>query len=418
MSGTVQHHYRSMSDSGATLLTLSPQVLAWFAVATYRLYFHPLSTVPGPKLWAISILPWWWYTWRGTCVYEVKNLHDKYGKTVRIGPNEVSSISANIWKDVYGHRKSGGKSYDKDPRFLRPTKTGTTDLLSAADEDHARWRRTLSHAFSDGSLRNQEAVVKHYVDLLIKNLRAKADGQERIDMVSWYNFTTFDVIGDLAFGKSFNCLEKGGYHPFVELVIQIMPHTIMNQLAQFMPLLYPLRDYFVPASIMKDSLAMMKWAEDTAFERIDRDPVERDDFMSFILRHKDENLMTRDEMVENSTILIVGGSETTASVLSGTTYYLATNRPVYNKLVNEIRGTLEKEEDITIQRVNALPYLVAVFNEGMRLYPALVEGSPRNVPKGGEFVDGFWMPEGVSTHTFLSFLAHMVPIMLPFFGIG
>ena len=34
----------------------------------------------------------------------------------------------------------------------------------------------------------------------------------------WVNFMTFDIIGDLTFGRSFDCLESGELHPWVALL--------------------------------------------------------------------------------------------------------------------------------------------------------------------------------------------------------
>jgi hypothetical protein len=64
-------------------------------------------------------------------------------------------------------------------------------------------------------------------------------------------------------------------------------------------------------------------------------------------------------------------------------------------LVEEIRPTFEREEDITLANVGNLKYLIAVFNEGLRMYPPAPSGFPRKVPKGGEFIDGYWIPENV-----------------------
>lgn len=75
----------------------------------------------------------------------------------------------------------------------------------------------MSPGFSDRSLREQEKIVRGYVDLLIERLRercvpahgdedgAKAEGRPlcsasrtAIDMRLWFNYATFDIIGDLA----------------------------------------------------------------------------------------------------------------------------------------------------------------------------------------------------------------------------
>lgn len=51
-----------------------------------------------------------------------------------------------------------------------------------------------------------------YFELLISKLRDKIRNLDvKVNMVRWYNFSTFDIIGDLCFGESFGMLEKGNY---------------------------------------------------------------------------------------------------------------------------------------------------------------------------------------------------------------
>ena len=40
------------------------------------------------------------------------------------------------------------------------------------------------------------------------------------DIVRWYNFTTFDIIGDLCFGESFSALSTQEYHPWVNNIFK------------------------------------------------------------------------------------------------------------------------------------------------------------------------------------------------------
>ena len=68
-------------------------------------------------------------------------------------------------------------------------------------------RKTLSHGFSSTALAGQEDRVYHFINLLIDQIE-KLYTQAPGDITKWYNYTTFDVIGELAFGDPFGCLES------------------------------------------------------------------------------------------------------------------------------------------------------------------------------------------------------------------
>jgi cytochrome P450 len=112
--------------------------------------------------------------------------------------------------------------------------------------------------------------------------------------------------------------------------------------------------------------------------------------------------MTTEELVSNGSSLVLAGSDTTATLLSGATYLLLQNPRVMAKLVAEIRGTFVNDKDITITSVGQLQYLPAVLEESMRLYPPLSSGLYRVILEGGGTLLGRWIPAGVCL--FLSFI--------------
>lgn len=72
----------------------------------------------------------------------------------------------------------------------------------------------------------------------------------------------------------------------------------------------------------------------------------------------------------------------------------------YKKLCYEIRSTFPKIEDLTFLKLQALPYMNACLEEGMRIFPSIPTGLVRQVPAGGDTVGGEWLPGGttVSVH--------------------
>ena len=117
--------------------------------------------------------------------------------------------------------------------------------------------------------------------------------------------------------------------------------------------------------------------------------------MTEILKHNGEKgaELTPTELRNNSSVFLIAGSETTASLLSGATYLLLKNPKVMQKLKDEVRTRFKAYNDITLDAVNNTPYLLAVLQESLRYFPPVPTGFERRVGKGGEFVSGYYMPE-------------------------
>ncbi len=63
-------------------------------------------------------------------------------------------------------------------------------------------------------MRRQEPTIVKYVDLLLSKLNEMGEGGAKpVNIEACYNWTTFDVVGELVFGQSFGCLESVHYHP-------------------------------------------------------------------------------------------------------------------------------------------------------------------------------------------------------------
>jgi cytochrome P450 len=156
-------------------------------VPIYNVYFHPLRDLPGPKLWAASSIPINLSEYRGTIHQDLLALHNKYGKVVRIGVNDVSYTDATVWKEVFSNRP-GHEEFAKE--FAIPNFNGHFSILSCDRPTHSRYRKLLSHSFSDKAIREQQANIRVYADLLMEGLQdASSKGPQ--NMVAWFNWATF-----------------------------------------------------------------------------------------------------------------------------------------------------------------------------------------------------------------------------------
>lgn len=98
-----------------------------------------------------------------------------------------------------------------------------------------------------------------------------------------------------------------------------------------------------------------------------------------------------------SNILIVAGSETTATFLAGATYFLLHNKSTLSKLQSELRSTFSDYVQITSDSTATLAYLNAVIEEALRLFPPAGFGLPRISP--GTEIDGHYVPLGTTVST-------------------
>ena len=113
------------------------------------------------------------------------------------------------------------------------------------------------------------------------------------------------------------------------------------------------------------------------------------------MRHNDEKGMTKPEIVENCGALIIAGSETTATLLSGATFHLLKNPEALRKVTKEVRDTFAAQTDITFTMVAQLPYLNACLKESLRLYPPVPGILPRLTGPEGDIISGQFIPGNV-----------------------
>ncbi|KAB8238163.1 cytochrome P450 [Aspergillus alliaceus] len=322
--------------------------------AVYNLYLSPLARFPGPKLWAISDIPRQISIVRVRAHLRILALHNHYGPVVRVGPHELSFNNPQAFQDIYGFRRREKEThFPKDPKLYATQLSGMSTAVGGYtdNETHTRQRRLLPHAFSERSLREQEGTIVHYVDLLMQRLRERTNLERthkaEVDLARWFNFTTFDIIGDLMFAEPFDCLKSNQLHPWIHLIFSsLKAFTLLN-----------FQENLLPKSLVRQLLSHLDLCKQKADRRLEAG-TSRPDFISAILKHglgdeegrfiEDQPIMSRSEIYANSALS---------------------------------------------SKCTPLAYLNAVLEESLRMYPPVAAGDPRLVPQGGSTVGGHVLPE-------------------------
>lgn len=356
----------------------------------YNLFFHPLRRFPGPWLAAATPLPFVLRLWTGRMVQWTTALHLKYGEVVRVQPDELSLVTASAWHDIYQNRPQLPKpelGSFKSVNGVRPI-AGLTNT-----DDHTRQRRILSPAFSDRALKGQEYILQSYTDLLIKRLAEVSKNGKEVDICKWYMFTTFDVISDLCFGESFNGLTSGEYHPWIDMIFKSVKVGQIIASFSFLPPLGGIFESLMPSSVKKKVEEHFAYSVHQIDKRIEQKS-DRPDIMKFILENNHTQGMTRAEIDSTVQLLILAGSETSATTMTSSTWFSLTNEQVWDKLKKEIRNAFSKYDDINVASTSRLPYLHAVIQEAMRLHPLGPVSVPRLVDRPDVVISGRPVPMG------------------------
>lgn len=364
----------------------------------YSLFFHPLAKFPGPKLAAVSHV---WYAiavFGGNPHKAITELHRRYGPVVRIAPNELSFSTYTSFQTLHSHKTS--RSFLKSPLYDAFINGSEPSLIGVRDPiEHGKRKRFLSHAFSSKALSDHVPTIQYYSDLFVERMREHGTRPGGMNMTEWFNWFTFDVIGDLAFGESFHCLESAKGHFWVSVVLNHSSTISVKDILRRFWLLAPLvRRAMSSKGAAEGRIKHYNYSALKTQERMNT-KTDRKDFMSYLLDQQDpDGVLNQSFLTVSASTFVVAGSETTASALAGTTYWILKTPAAHAKLVAELRSHFQSAADITAASSQGLPYLTGCIEEGLRVFPPAPNGAPRVSP--GAEIDGFYVPKGTvcSTH--------------------
>ena len=218
---------------------------------TYNVFFHALRRYPGPWYFAASRLPYCFMLTSGRAAHIIRRFHEKYGDVVRIAPNELSYTSPAAWRDIMGRRSTPTGENAKDPNFYGNFLFRTPDIVNSNKADHSRYRTAMADAFSIQAVSKDERIIQNYTDLLLEQLRKRCDdGRIPVDIVKWYNSTAFDIVGHLVFGESFNCLDSGEHHPWIQTTLRTLRAGTYLRIAGFFPTTAAFTAHLMPKKIL------------------------------------------------------------------------------------------------------------------------------------------------------------------------
>ena len=386
----------SMADAATMTAAMATSFLAgaWGSVLFYRAFLNPLNKFPGP--WPAKFCNLYMsINFANLDAYhKLKAMHDKYGRIVRVGSNDLSINDANIMETAYGRHSRVEKAwwYDNDHPLSSMHTTRDRAL-------HEKRRKVWAPAFSEKALRDYETKIGGYSDMLVNKIAERKGAP--IDMKTWFNLFSFDVMALLAFGKDYEMLRRGEKHYALELLDEGM---------MLLAFWFPTWFFRVLTAIPGLSAGYHKFVAFCANELNQRiqnsdetDEKGGSDMMSWILRaYRGLDRPGKDPMLQaDARLIIVAGSDTTAAAFTFMFYYLAKDPEQVRKLREELRPLTRG--DWSDKDINQAAHLNGCIYEALRLHPPVPSGVQRLTPPEGLEADGrhipghtvFWMPQYV-----------------------
>ncbi len=254
---------------------------------------------------------------------------------------------------------------------VKPFLAGERSLLALSGERHKRERKLLMPPFHGERMRAYGEIIRE----LTEQVTSRWDGTFCIR--SSMQAISFQVILKAVFG-----LEDGvRYQLLTQLLTQRLEggKSIFRAMVLLLPILQQDWDPLSPWGRLKENerqIDRVIYAEIN--ERRSQPDPSRTDILSLMMAARDEDgepmsdLELRDELIT----LLIAGHETTASSLAWAFYWIHHLPEVREKLLQEL-DSLGKYPDPN--EMMKLPYLNAVCQETLRIYPVVNLALPRVV---------------------------------------
>ncbi|CAG8743446.1 13174_t:CDS:2, partial [Cetraspora pellucida] len=275
-----------------------------------------------------------------------------------------------------------------DPNF--PT------LFSATDKPfHQKRRKLLSSAFSIKYINTLEPLMHSCTNVLLQKILSRVNSNSinynvnDLPILNIYEIVqacTLDIIGETAFGGSFNIVERGN-HPlpekvFLELKRRVMCHT------------FP----YLKSFMSKDN-----WIDEVDRRELNIHDEKRKDILQILLDSSEnvDDPLTEFEIQDQIIEFLIAGSDTSSLTINMALIMLLNHPEKLENLIAELDSLKLSLSDISSPLIPShdslknLKYLNAVIHETLRLFPASLGGILRQTTKD-TVIDGYLIPKNTT----------------------
>ncbi|KKY13050.1 putative cytochrome p450 [Diplodia seriata] len=285
-----------------------------------RLFFHPLASVPGPKLAAASTLyEFYWNAIRGGKLFKrLDEMHEKYG---------MRPLTNKLDKSAPFYCFDGG--------------TNVTGVTTVKHEVHRKRRGAISKFLSAANVSRLEPRTHVHLKKMLDRFAELGRAGEPCDCFNAFRSLTMDIVSTLCEPNPRHNLDEPDFAAAMHRTIRTSARTMDIQ-------------KFIPIMQIMDLVPLSVWQ---------------------YLEPEVSKLMEKRGVLG-------AGTETTSNTLGNLVFHVLSNPAVHSRLKHELRSCSAAPPDqlVDFRTLDKLPYLTVVIQETLRIASPVSGRLPRVNP--------------------------------------
>lgn len=333
-----------------------------------------IDELPGPRGWPLV---------GNTLQVDAKNRHQtferwalEYGPLARVrvaGKQMVLVNDPAIIEYVFRQRPHGFRRGSRLEAVLRELETH--GVFSAEGDSWRSQRKLVMEALAARNVRAFYPRLLEVAGRLLERWRGAAARGDVLDLQQEMMRFTVDVTTWLAFGRDLDAIRRGGD------ALQGHLETVLEAFPQRLYAVAPVWRWFPTRQErrVRQALAALHAWVDPQIEEIralqERDPARRESPRNLLeamvaARQEDGSGFSNAVLFANALVMLIGGEDTTASTSTWAVHELCDAPAAAATLQAEVDGVFgELQLADTLERLDRLPYTLAVAHETSRLRP-------------------------------------------------
>lgn len=403
-----------------TVWILLPLFAGWLLylifLAVYRLLFSHLAGVPGPRLAALT--GWYEVYWdlvqSARFPWHLKTLHERYGAVVRITPTEVHISDPSFANTLFANTVKRDK-YEAHRDILGIPQSTIGTVLH---DQHRIRRVAMAKLFSKKNILTLEPMIKQRIEICCSRLEEFRSTKKVLNLRLLFSCFTMDIITEFAFARSYDELSTPDLSPNKREIMEATQRVI--PWFKHFPSLWPVVraiPYNVLVTMAPDIRLMLESEVDIEVQARkvmnEHSNGQKTNYSTIFHELLDSDLPPAEKsfnrLSQEGQSLVGAGTETTSNALTYIFVSLLLNPEKLARLKQEL---LTLKEDISIQRLEQLPYLNAVIAEGLRLAVGVTNRFIRVTPDQSIIYKDYVFPPGTPI-SMSSVTQHSDPHLFP-----